>query len=131
MADIFQAVGRPGVRAFLRLLGWTAILAIAVLSLVPGELRPHTGASGYFEHFTAYFLTAMVLTLAYRGRVAAVALFACLVIYAGALETGQLWIPGREARIADFATSSLGSLVGIAFTTLIYWFMHQRTSRIG
>jgi hypothetical protein len=41
MADIFQAVDRPGVRAFIRLLGWTAILAIAVLSLVPGELRPH------------------------------------------------------------------------------------------
>jgi hypothetical protein len=121
MARIFQAAIVLWMvdRTFLRLLGWVGILGIAVASLVPGEFRPHTGISAHFEHFTAYCLTAAVLAQAYAGRVGGVTLIACLTIYAGALETAQLWIPGRHAAIFDFAFSSLGILTGIAFITLI------------
>ena len=103
----------------LRLLGWTAIAAIAILSLVPGQFRPHIGTSHYFEHFTAYCLTAGLLAFAYQGRLRAAVLFACLVIYAGALETAQLWVPGRLSQMSDFITSSFGSLVGILVVAVI------------
>ena len=36
----------------------TGGLLIAILSLVPGYLRPHIGAPGSVEHFIAYLLVA-------------------------------------------------------------------------
>jgi VanZ family protein len=128
MARIFQAAIVLWMvdRTFLRLLGWAGILGIAVVSLVPGEFRPHSGMSAHFEHFTAYGLTAAVLAQAYAGRVGAVTLLACLTIYAGVLESAQLWIPGRHAAISDFAVSSLGILTGIAFITLIERIFRRR-----
>jgi hypothetical protein len=38
-------------------------LVIGVLSLVPGTLRPETGAPGQFEHFVAYLGAATFLAL--------------------------------------------------------------------
>ena len=40
-------------------MGWIGVVAIAVLSLVPGSLRPHTGLPGQMEHALAYGLTGM------------------------------------------------------------------------
>ncbi len=37
-----------------RILAWTSVLAIVILSVVPGHIRPHAGLPGRFEHFTAY-----------------------------------------------------------------------------
>lgn len=101
-----------------RLFSWAAIAGIAILSLVPGELRPQTGASHYFEHFFAYSIMAVALTLAYRDRIGAGGLLAGVVLYAGTLETLQLWVPGRASRISDFAVSSFGGLVGIGLVLL-------------
>ncbi len=97
----------------LRLAPWVCILAIAVLSLVPGEARPHTGLPGQAEHFLAYFLTALLVgvqlrELAYRSTLAL-----ALCAYAGVLETLQLWVPGRSAQLIDFAASSSGALSGM------------------
>lgn len=115
----------------LRLLGWTAIVAIAILSLVPGELRPHIGTPHYFDHFAAYCLTAAVLALAYRGRLSDFALFAWLTAYAGALETAQLWVPGRMAQISDFSAGLVGSLVGIVAINAVHWISRRRRNQIG
>jgi hypothetical protein len=101
-----------------RLFSWAAISAIAILSLVPGELRPQTGASHYFEHFIAYSLAATALTLVYRDRIGPIGLLLGIVLYAGTLETVQLWVPGRAARLSDFGLSSLGGLAGISLALL-------------
>ncbi|MBV8745365.1 MAG: hypothetical protein JO134_10030 [Xanthobacteraceae bacterium] len=45
----------------LRIAGYASVLLIAVLSLMPGELRPETGAPGKFEHLIAYLGTSLLL----------------------------------------------------------------------
>ena len=40
------------------LLAYFGVFLIVILSLVPGTLRPHTGASGSMEHLAAYTLVA-------------------------------------------------------------------------
>ena len=97
------------------------LACIALLSLVPGPLRPHTGLPGQKEHFLAYFLTALVLgskpreQLSYRASVAA-----ALCAYAGVLETLQIWVPGRSAQLIDFAASSGGAIGGVVVSA-VFW----------
>ena len=54
---------RLNVETSFRAAGYAAILLIGVLSLVPGTLRPETGAPGQFEHFVAYLGAAALLAL--------------------------------------------------------------------
>ena len=54
---------RLNVETSFRAAGYAAILLIGVLSLVPGTLRPETGAPGQFEHFVAYLGAATFLAL--------------------------------------------------------------------
>ena len=97
-----------------RVAGWAALAVIAVLSVVPGHLRPHVLGSNKLEHFCAYLLATLLLLVGHSGRRALLYIAMSLPIYAGALEIAQLWIPGRGARLADFASSSFGAWVAIA-----------------
>ena len=85
---------------------------IGVLSLVPGTLRPETGAPGQFEHFVAYLGAATFLALGSNSaRQRWQSLW--LVPYAAALEIAQLFVPGRHSRFSDFAVSTFGAALGI------------------
>ena len=106
------------IRCALRLAGWCAVFAIAVLSLVPGELRPHTEMPGYFEHFSAYFIATLLLSLGHTGRFA-IFLSPLLSAYAAILETIQLWVPGRGAAIMDWVSSSMGALTGAIVASVL------------
>jgi hypothetical protein len=53
--------------AIVRGAGFFGVLAIIVLSLVPGAYRPHTGLPGQAEHFIAYCSTALALTLGFSS----------------------------------------------------------------
>lgn len=112
----------------LRLAGWVAVAAIAVLSLVPGEARPHTIESGQVEHLIAYAGTSLLLALGYLWRVRAVAIGAALTGYAAILEAMQILIPGRGPRLVDFAMSSLGVWLAIALVGLWLWRRNTRSS---
>jgi VanZ family protein len=95
----------------LKIAAMGAILALAVLSLLPGAARPHTGASGNLEHLLAYTGAAALLVLAFpvaRSWRAA----AALAVMAAVLEILQLWIPGRSAGLDNWAFSSLGAGLG-------------------
>jgi VanZ family protein len=103
---------RLNVETSFRAAGYAAILLVGVLSLIPGTLRPATGAPGQFEHFVAYLGAATLLALGsdtasqrWQGL--------WLVPYAAALETAQLFVPGRHSRFSDFAVSTLGAVLGI------------------
>ena len=50
-----------------RPLAWACVVAIAILSLIPGDNRPHTGLPGRGEHFIAYAGAAFLFTPGYRG----------------------------------------------------------------
>lgn len=102
----------------LHTLGWLAVIAIAALSLIPGNFRPHVATSNYVEHFVAYFVVAMLLTFGNNKRAYFVTIPSLLMLSAGILEIAQLWVPGRNSAIADFAASSLGIWCGAFATSL-------------
>jgi VanZ family protein len=90
-----------------------AWILLAVLSLVPGAERPHTGAPGNVEHALAYglsgFVTALALSPARRRHVAV-----ALIVAAAVFEVLQIWIPGRGAAVDNWLASSLGGAIGVA-----------------
>jgi VanZ family protein len=94
--------------------GGLAIVVFAVLSLVPGELRPHTGAPGPLEHVAAYALAGALLTFGYNKHSQPFVIVLSLSLYAAILEIAQLWVPGRNSTVIDFAASSAGALIGSA-----------------
>jgi VanZ family protein len=118
-------MNRKQIKLASQLGGFLAIIIIAVLSLVPGSMRPHTGAPSQFEHVAAYVLAAGLLTVGYDNRryPAVIALF--LSIFSGALEIAQIQIPGRNAAVLDFVASSLGALIGCSLA----WFAVRVLSR--
>jgi VanZ family protein len=95
-----------------RIMAWLLALAILALSLVPPWMRPQTGVPHDLEHFGIFTATGFVFGLGYARRYGAVAIG--LVIFAGAIETVQLFVPGRHARLSDFVVDALALLLGIA-----------------
>jgi VanZ family protein len=102
-----------------RAVGSACVLVLIVLSVLPGDERPHTGFPGQIEHAAAYFGTAVFLALGYptaRGRVATIAL---LVGLAAVLEMIQLLIPGRHSQFIDWVASSFGAGFGVLAVILM------------
>jgi VanZ family protein len=112
-----------------------AIFTIAILALVPGDLRPHTvtlvprdmrphtGMSQQIEHLTAYLSAALLIGLRLRNWRQLVQMALLLFGFAGILEIAQLWIPGRDAQFIDFVASAIGAVIGLAagsFATSVY-----------
>jgi len=94
-----------------RIAGWILVAAIVVLSLLPGQDRPHSGVPGEFEHLFAYLVTAVVLGIAYPERKTQVKFALFLVVLSAAMEICQLWIPGRQSELAGFLGSSCGGAI--------------------
>ena len=95
-----------------KIAGGLAVVAFAVLSLVPWQLRPHTGAPESLEHVAAYALTGALLTFGYRKRGQPFIIVLSLSLYAAILEIAQIWAPGRNPQFTDFVASSAGALIG-------------------
>jgi VanZ family protein len=95
-----------------RAMGTVCVLAIIVLSLLPGGARPNTGPPGQIEHSVAYFGTAVFLAFGFRTSRARLAAVALLVALAAALEVLQLWVPGRHSQFIDLFASSFGAGMG-------------------
>ena len=93
-------------------LGWLGSASILVLSLVPGNERPHALSSGHAEHFLAYFVTAFCFSLGARSPAGRWTAFASLSLVSAAVEVAQLWIPGRTGELDGFIFSSAGALAG-------------------
>jgi VanZ family protein len=105
---------------------WICVLVLVVLSVVPGEIRPHTGASGHFEHFIAYAGTGLFAAPGSpRWRVGALI---GLSLLSGAAEIAQIWIPERTAEFWGFFYSTLGAAVGLALGALA-WTVWTRRDR--
>jgi VanZ family protein len=98
----------------IRAAGWLAVLAIVVVSLVPGQLRPDVLGEKHFEHLAAYLGAAILLAVGYPRRLQFILIGVSLSVCSGVLEIVQLWIPGRSSSAADFAASSLGAWIGVA-----------------
>jgi hypothetical protein len=77
-------------------LAWFGILAIVILSVVPADVRPTTGAAPGFEHLAAFGLVAGVFAISYRQSLGRLLLMAFL--YCGGIELLQVPLPTRHAR---------------------------------
>jgi VanZ family protein len=93
-------------------IGLIGVVAIGWLSLVPGDLRPHTPASGYVEHFVAYLAVAICLCAGTNGRNKMALIVLALAAMSASLEVAQLGIPGRSGEIWGAVASSAGALTG-------------------
>jgi VanZ family protein len=96
-----------------RVVAFASILAIGVLSLVPGDDRPHTMLPGGIEHALAYMGGAFFLCFAYRSRLSPIRVVVLLTAYGALLELCQLWIPGRNGQVLDAAVDFVGATIGV------------------
>jgi len=97
-----------------KIAGGLAVVVFAVLSLVPWQFRPHTGAPGPLEHIAAYTIIGGLLTFGYHRRSQPFIVVLSLSLCAAILEIAQIWVPGRDPKFIDFAASSAGALIGSA-----------------
>jgi VanZ family protein len=105
----------------LRVTAWVCIGALAVASWTPGQEMVRTGFNTRLEHLAAYLITGIAVISAYpRRRTWTIAAILCA--YAGVLELGQLFIPGRHAALLDWLASSSG--VFCAWLT-VYFFQKR------
>jgi VanZ family protein len=111
---------RPDLPKLLRLAAWACVVLLAVLSWVPGEHMIRTGINGRLEHVIAYMGTMLVVGAAYGLRLGLLRLAAMLIPYAGVLEIGQIFSPGRHSSVFDFAASSCGVIAGAIVFQLAY-----------
>jgi VanZ family protein len=99
-----------------RYLAYAGWLAIAVLSLVPGQDRPHTGFSGVSEHFLAYALVAGAFCLSAQN-IRQMIWFAVFLTTASAVfEICQLYIPGRRGELIGVLSAAAGAGAAVLVT---------------
>jgi VanZ family protein len=90
-----------------RLTTWACFLGLAVASWTPGDEMIRTGLDPRLEHMLGYTITGVVGVIAYP-RKALWSIAVLLSAYAGVLELGQRYIPGRHAQLLDWLASSGG-----------------------
>ena len=95
-----------------RVLTWSCICLLAILSLLPAEEMVRTGIPGELEHFMAYAASASIAIAAYGQSRGATRIIGFFWAYAGTLEWLQHFSPGRHPAVSDFAASALGALCG-------------------
>ena len=119
--------GRSAFRAqrIARPVAIACVAAIAVLSLVPGAERPHTGLPGRAEHFIAYAGTGVFIALGYVGRRQRVLAWTGLAAASCLFELLQNFVPGRSPSLYDALASAsgltCGMAVGVLLTAALAW----------
>src|SRR5260370_28068775 len=98
-----------------RIMTLLLVLAILVLSVVSAWLRPKTGIPHDVEHFGIFVATGFAFGLGYARRYAVMAIV--VLIFAGAIETVQLFVPGRYALLTDFFLDTLALFYGVVAAT--------------
>jgi VanZ family protein len=112
---------RPGILPLARIVAWSLATAIVTLSMIPADLRPDTGVPHYLEHFLIYAAAGMAFGLGYDLKSGLTAIL--LLIFTGAVEIAQLFVPGRHARLSDFIVDAFAVCTGLMLSSL--------TRRIG
>lgn len=96
----------------IRRLASVGAVAILILSIVPANERPTTGAGQAVEHLAAFGLVGGLFAIgSYRLGLFRLLLIAFL--YCGGIELLQIPLPTRHARVTDFALDLLGSYSAI------------------
>ena len=109
-----------------RLFAWICIAAIGILSLVAPSLRPVTFLPHDLEHAAIFAIAGALSGLGYPDR--PIHSSAALIVFAGAIEIAQLFVPGRHARLSDFLIDALAACagVGLAVVAASLWTLRRR-----
>jgi VanZ family protein len=103
--------GEVYTRIATRIIAWFFVTVIVVLSLIPPNWRPLTGAPHHVEHATVFSITGFAFGLGYKQNYRFFAVL--LVAFSAVLEIAQFFVPGRHARLADFITDALAACIGL------------------
>jgi VanZ family protein len=106
----------PRLRIVAQIAAWTLATTIVVFSIVPPHFRPETGLPHGLEHFAIWWVMGIAFALAYNLKPFLLA--AALVIFSGAVEIAQLFVPGRHARVTDFIIDALACIVGLLMISI-------------
>jgi VanZ family protein len=112
----------------LKLVAWSCVILLGVLSLLPSANVKRTGLSGHLEHFVAHLLTAGVFCLAYRSRRQSVMIVIVLAAAAGFFEICQYFSAGRTPALADWMASATGVVAGGLIGLLVARLLPSRDS---
>jgi len=96
---------------------WLIFVAVVALTVVPPELRPVSGLPHAAEHLAIFLLLGASFAIAYPHH--AYSLCFLGIIFVASLEIMQIFIPGRHARLTDFAVDAISTCVGIVVTALL------------
>ena len=97
--------------AIARAMAWTGFLAIVILSVVPAEERPVTGAGHWLEYFAAFALVGGAFSMGYRFLITRLVFLA--VFFCAGIELLQVPLPTRHARVSDFLINTVGACFAV------------------
>jgi VanZ family protein len=113
------------------ILYWIILFTATTL---PGNQLPDLGFSDKLEHFSAFFILAVLLNLTLLFQKKSEFLFKYAVIltilicmfYGAFDEIHQLIIPGRSADIRDWIADSSGVLLGVFILNLLKYLFNYK-----
>ena len=91
-------------------LAWVLVVGIVGLSIIPPDYRVITDLPRPLEHLSIFLLAGLAFGLGYPDRYPSQTI--ALVLFAAAVELVQVWVPGRHARLSDFAAGLVGLTLG-------------------
>jgi VanZ family protein len=110
-------------RLLSRWLAWLLVLAIAVFTLAPVELRPVTIVPANWERFAAYAAMGVAFCLACPQHWLRVVLLVIGMV--GMLEVMQNLSPGRQGRLPNGIVKASGALLRVAIGVTVQWMLER------
>jgi VanZ family protein len=106
------------------ILAWVVLAFLIYATVSPLAIRPDFLASTTNQHLAAYAALTMLFCQAYPRRVRL--LFLLVIAGILLLETAQVFLPDRHARIRDIVEKTMGAIGGICIAKV--W-LHARVWR--
>lgn len=103
--------GAISLRTIAILLAWLVLAGLVIVTMVPIELRPHSGLSAQAERFIAFAVAGCCLALAYPRRLLLAILL--LGLFAVGLEVAQFFAATRHPGVPDMLAKLLGAAAGL------------------
>ncbi len=101
------------IKIFSRWAAWLLVLAIAVFTLSPNEMRPTTGTStlsANVERFAAFAVIGALFSLGYPKHRFGIILLVIGIV--ASLELAQNFVPSRHGRLLHGFVKAAGALFG-------------------
>lgn len=113
---------------FARPIAWATLAFVVLVTVSPLALRPDFGHVN-IERFAGFAALAFLFGLAYPRRL----ILLCVIVVgvAGLLEYAQLFIPGRDAAMANFLIKMAGGFLGLGIAGALNLALEAVGARAG